>query len=174
MEATKKAIQALSNKAPNFRVGFGVDIHQLQSGYDLFIGGVKFEAPFGAVGHSDADVLLHAICDALLGAANLRDIGFHFPDTDQKYKGADSKILLRDSFLKIKEKGYLVGNIDCTVMLEFPKVNPHIPQIQKIIAELLEVDIDVISVKATRGEKLGYVGKSEGIQAYATALIYKN
>lgn len=163
----------MNNNRPNFRIGFGVDIHQLASGYDLFIGGVKFEAPFGAVGHSDADVLLHAIADAILGAANLRDIGFHFPDTDPKYKGADSKILLKDSFLKVKEKGYLVGNIDCTVMLEFPKVNPHIPEIQSIIASILEVDVDMISIKATRGEKLGYVGESKGIQAYATALIYK-
>lgn len=159
---------------PNFRIGFGVDIHQLSEGYQLFIGGVKFDAPFGAVGHSDADVLLHAICDALLGAANLRDIGYHFPDTDPKYKGADSKILLRDSYLKIKEVGYKVGNIDCTVMLEFPKVNPHIEEIQKIIAEILEVETKDISVKATRGEKLGYVGESKGIQAYATALIYKD
>ncbi len=163
----------MNNNRPNFRIGFGVDIHQLVSGRDLFIGGVKFEAPFGALGHSDADVLLHAIADAILGAANLRDIGFHFPDTDPKYKGADSKILLKDSFLKVKEKGYLVGNIDCTVMLEFPKVNPHIPEIQSIIAAILEVDIDMISIKATRGEKLGYVGESKGIQAYATVLIYK-
>lgn len=162
----------MNKKNPPFRIGFGVDIHQLASGYDLIIGGVKFDAPFGAVGHSDADVLLHAIADALLGAANLRDIGFHFPDTDPKYKGADSKILLKESFLKIKEKGYLVGNIDCTVMLEFPKVNLHIPEIQKIISEILEVDSDAVSIKATRGEKLGYVGESKGIQAYATALIY--
>lgn len=161
------------NNFPAIRIGFGVDIHQLQAGYKLFIGGVQLEAPFGAVGHSDADVLLHAICDALLGAANLRDIGFHFPDTDPKYKGADSKILLRDSFLKIKEKGYAVINIDCTVMLEFPKVNPHIPQMQQIIAGILEVTADEISIKATRGEKLGYVGESKGIQAYATALIVK-
>lgn len=161
------------NNVPSIRVGFGVDIHQLQPGYALFIGGVRFEAPFGAVGHSDADVLLHAICDALLGAANLRDIGFHFPDTDPKYKGADSKLLLRDSYLLIKNKGYRVGNVDCTVMLEFPKVNPHIPEIQTIISGLLEVDVDAISIKATRGEKLGYVGESKGIQAYATALIYK-
>lgn len=163
----------MSNSAPSFRIGFGVDIHQLQPGYRLFIGGVKFDAPFGAVGHSDADVLLHAIADALLGAANLRDIGFHFPDTDPQYKGADSKILLRDAFAKVKEKGYRVGNIDCTVMLEFPKVNPHIPEICGIISGILEVDSDAVSVKATRGEKLGYIGESKGIQAYATALIYK-
>jgi 2-C-methyl-D-erythritol 2,4-cyclodiphosphate synthase len=163
----------LINTAPPFRIGFGVDIHQLQPGYNLFIGGVQFEAPFGAVGHSDADVLLHAISDAILGAANLRDIGTHFPDTDPKYKGADSKILLRDSFLLVKQKGYLVGNIDCTVMLEFPKVNPQVQKMQEIIAGLLEVSEDQVSIKATRGEKLGYVGESKGIQAYATALIYK-
>jgi 2-C-methyl-D-erythritol 2,4-cyclodiphosphate synthase len=162
-----------TNSAPSFRIGFGVDIHQLQPGHNLFIGGVQFEAPFGAVGHSDADVLLHAIADAILGAANLRDIGSHFPDTDPKYKGADSKILLRDSFLLVKQKGYLVGNIDCTVMLEFPKVNPQVPKMQEIIAGLLEVSEDQVSIKATRGEKLGYVGESKGIQAYATALIYK-
>lgn len=156
-----------------FRIGFGVDIHQLSEGRELFIGGVKFDAPFGAVGHSDADVLLHAIADAILGAANLRDIGFHFPDTDMKYKGADSKILLRDSFLMVKEKGYLVGNIDCTVMLEYPKVNPHIPAIQKNIAEILEVETDAVSIKATRGEKLGYIGESKGIQAYATVLLFR-
>lgn len=164
----------MSNKnIPNFRIGFGVDIHQLAEGRDLVIGGVTFDSSFGAVGHSDADVLLHAICDALLGAANLRDIGFHFPDTDPKYKGADSKLLLKDSFALVKEKGYLVGNIDCTVMLEAPKVNPHIPAMQKIIAQILEVDINQVSIKATRGEKMGYVGKGEGIQAYATTLIYK-
>lgn len=162
------------NNPFSFRIGFGVDIHQLKEGYDLFIGGVKLDAPFGAVGHSDADVLLHAICDALLGAANLRDIGFHFPDTDPKYKGADSKILLRDTFLLIKQKGFAVVNLDSTVMLEHPKVNPHIPSMQKIIADILEVDQEVISIKATRGEKMGYVGNSEGIQAYATVLIARN
>ena len=109
-----------------------------------------------------------------MGAANLRDIGFHFPDTDQKYKGVDSKILLHQTFQLIKDKGYLLGNLDCTVMLEHPKVNPHIPEIQKIIAAILEVDVDAVSVKATRGEKLGYIGESKGIQAYATALIYKS
>lgn len=131
------------------------------------------ESSFGAVGHSDADVLLHAICDALLGAANLRDIGYHFPDTDPQYKGADSKKLLAASYRLVKEKGYRLGNLDSTVLLEAPKVNPHIPEMQKIIAEILEVDIDAISIKATRGEKMGYVGKGEGIQAYATVLVYR-
>lgn len=158
---------------PNFRIGFGVDIHQLVEGRKLIIGGVTFDSSFGALGHSDADVLLHAICDAILGAANLRDIGFHFPDTDPKYKGADSRLLLKDSFELVKAKGYLIGNLDCTVMLEAPKVNPHIPEMQTIIANLLSVEIDQVSIKATRGEKMGYVGEGLGIQAYATVLIYK-
>lgn len=157
----------------NFRIGFGVDIHQLAEGRDLFIGGVKLDSTFGAVGHSDADVLLHAICDAILGAANLRDIGYHFSDTDPKYKGIDSRILLKESFNLVKAKGYVIGNIDSTVLLENPKVNPHIEAMQKIIADLLEVDVDAISIKATRGEKMGYVGNGEGIQAYCNALIYK-
>jgi len=157
----------------NFRIGFGVDIHQLAEGRDLIIGGVKLESSFGAVGHSDADVLLHAICDAILGAANLRDIGYHFSDTDPKYKGIDSTILLKESFKLVKAKGYSIGNIDSTVLLENPKVNPHIEAMQQIIADILEVDIDAISIKATRGEKMGYIGNGEGIQAYCNALIYK-
>lgn len=157
----------------NFRIGFGIDIHQLVEGRDLIIGGVKLESSFGALGHSDADVLLHAICDAILGAANLRDIGYHFSDTDAKYKNIDSQILLKESFNLVKSKGYLIGNIDCTVLLENPKVNPHIEKMQKIIANLLEVDLDAISIKATRGEKMGYIGKGKGIQAYCNALIYK-
>lgn len=161
-----------NNTTPNIRIGFGVDIHQLVVGRKLIIGGVEFESDFGALGHSDADVLLHAIADAILGAANLRDIGFHFPDTDPKYKGADSKVLLRESFLLAKNKGYRIGNLDCTVLLEAPKVNPHIPAMQSIIAELLEIEVDQVSIKATRGEKMGYIGNGEGIQAYATALIY--
>ncbi|MGV6862438.1 MAG: 2-C-methyl-D-erythritol 2,4-cyclodiphosphate synthase [Putridiphycobacter sp.] len=157
----------------NFRIGFGVDIHQLVEGRDLIIGGVKLESPIGALGHSDADVLLHAICDAILGAANLRDIGYHFSDTDPKYKNIDSKILLKESYQLVKSKGYKIGNIDCTVMLEKPKVNPHIEKMQLIIADLLETEVDAISIKATRGEKLGYIGESKGIQAYCNALIYK-
>lgn len=162
-----------SNSVPNFRIGFGVDIHQLVPNRDLIIGGVKLDSKFGALGHSDADVLLHAIADGLLGAANLRDIGFHFPDTDPKYKGANSQKLLEATFELVKSKGYLVGNLDCTVLLEAPKVNPHIPEMQQIIASILSVDADQISIKATRGEKMGYVGKGEGIQAYASVLIYK-
>jgi 2-C-methyl-D-erythritol 2,4-cyclodiphosphate synthase len=153
------------------RVGYGVDVHRLEEGYRLFIGGVELESDLGAVGHSDADVLLHAICDALLGAANLRDIGFHFSDTDPQYKGIDSKILIRDVFNKIKEKGYSVGNIDCTVILEKPKVNPHIPTMQEVIAEILEMDVDAVSIKATTHEKVDSFGERRAIKAYAACLL---
>ena len=158
---------------PNIRTGFGVDIHQLVSGRDLFVGGVHIPSEIGALGHSDADVLLHAICDAMLGAANLRDIGFHFSDTDPQFKGIDSKLLLKESYRLVKEKGYRLVNLDSTVLLERPKLNPHIPAMQSVIAEILEVDLDAVSIKATRGEKMGYVGNGEGIQAYASVLIYK-
>ena len=158
---------------PNIRTGFGVDIHQLVKDRDLIVGGVHIPSDFGALGHSDADVLLHAICDALLGAANLRDIGYHFSDTDPKYKGIDSKLLLKESYRLVKEKGYRLINLDSTVLLEAPKLNPHIAIMQSNIAELLEVDIDAISIKATRGEKMGYIGNGEGIQAYASVLIGK-
>jgi 2-C-methyl-D-erythritol 2,4-cyclodiphosphate synthase len=153
------------------RVGYGVDVHRLEEGYRLFIGGIELESDLGAVGHSDADVLLHAICDALLGAANLRDIGFHFSDTDPQYKGIDSKILLREVFKKIKYKGYTVGNIDCTVILEKPKVNPHIPDMQTTIAEILEMDVDAVSIKATTHEKVDSFGERRAIKAYAVCLI---
>ena len=158
---------------PNIRTGFGVDIHQLVSGRDLFVGGVQIPSEIGALGHSDADVLLHAICDALLGAANLRDIGFHFSDTDPQFKGIDSKLLLKESYRLVKEKGYRLVNLDSTVLLERPKLNPHIPNMRACIAEILEVDEDAVSIKATRGEKMGFVGNGEGIQAYANVLIYK-
>jgi 2-C-methyl-D-erythritol 2,4-cyclodiphosphate synthase len=153
------------------RVGYGVDVHRLEEGYRLFIGGIELESDLGAVGHSDADVLLHAICDALLGAANLRDIGFHFSDTDPQYKGIDSKLLLREVFKKIKNKGYTVGNIDCTVILEKPKVNPHIPDMQNTIAEILEMDVDAVSIKATTHEKVDSFGERRAIKAYAACLI---
>jgi 2-C-methyl-D-erythritol 2,4-cyclodiphosphate synthase len=153
------------------RVGYGVDVHRLEEGYRLFIGGVELESDLGAVGHSDADVLLHAICDALLGAANLRDIGFHFSDTDPQYKGIDSKILLREVYKKIKEKGYSVGNIDSTVILEKPKVNPHIPSMQEVIAEILEMDLDAVSIKATTHEKVDSFGERRAIKAYAACLL---
>ena len=153
------------------RVGYGVDVHRLEEGYRLFIGGVELKSDLGAVGHSDADVLLHAICDALLGAANLRDIGFHFSDTDPQYKGIDSKILLREVYKKINEKGYSVGNIDCTVILEKPKVNPHIPTMQEVIAEILEMDVDAVSIKATTHEKVDSFGERRAIKAYAACLL---
>lgn len=158
----------------DIRVGFGYDIHQLVEGRELWLGGVKFEYEKGALGHSDADVLIHSICDALLGAANLRDIGFHFPDTDPKYKGADSKMLLQEVNNLLKEKGYSIGNLDCTVVLELPKVNPKRNEIIACLAGLLQIDEDRISLKATTSEKMSFVGRSEGLKAYAVALIKKD
>lgn len=155
------------------RIGFGVDVHQLSSEKELFIGGMKIESDLGAVGHSDADVLLHAICDALLGAANLRDIGFHFSDTDPQYKGIDSKILLERVYVLLREKGYSIGNIDCTVILEKPKLNPHIPDMQTIIASILKIDADDISIKATTHEKVDSFGERKAVKAYASCLIMK-
>jgi 2-C-methyl-D-erythritol 2,4-cyclodiphosphate synthase len=155
------------------RIGFGVDVHQLSSEKELFIGGMKIESDLGAVGHSDADVLLHAICDALLGAANLRDIGFHFSDTDPQYKGIDSKILLERVYVLLREKGYSIGNIDCTVILEKPKLNPHIPDMQTIIASILKIDPDDISIKATTHEKVDSFGERKAVKAYASCLIMK-
>ena len=156
-----------------FRIGFGVDVHQLAENYPLIVGGVKIESNIGAVGHSDADVLLHAICDALLGAANLRDIGFHFSDTDPQYKGIDSSILLSNVFQKIQKKGYSVVNIDCTVVLEQPKLNPYIPSMQNVIAKLIGVEEDAVSLKATTHEKVDSFGLSRAIKAYASALLSK-
>jgi len=155
------------------RIGFGVDVHQLSSERELFIGGKKIESDLGAVGHSDADVLLHAICDALLGAANLRDIGFHFSDTDPQYKGIDSKILLERVYVLLREKGYSIGNLDCTVILEKPKLNPHIPDMQAIIASILKVDVDDVSIKATTHEKVDSFGERKAVKAYASCLIMK-
>jgi 2-C-methyl-D-erythritol 2,4-cyclodiphosphate synthase len=160
--------------ATNIRIGFGIDIHQLLEGRDLFVGGVKIESSKGALGHSDADVLLHAICDALLGAANLRDIGHHFSDTDPDFKGVDSQLLLSESYRMVKEKGYKVVNLDSTILLENPKLNVYIPRMQDVIANKLECDVDQISIKATRGERMGYIGNEEGIQAYATVLLERN
>ena len=157
----------------DIRIGFGVDLHRLEQGYDLWLGGIQLESEKGAVGHSDADVLLHAICDALLGAANLRDIGYHFSDTDPQYKGIDSKILLKKVFELLQEKGFSIGNLDCTVVLEQPKVNPHIERMQSIIADILEIDVDRISLKATTHEKVDSFGKEEAIKAYASVLIQK-
>lgn len=165
-------LQGDSSKMKKIRVGFGYDVHQLQEGHPFFLGGILLaDAPKGAVGHSDADVLIHAICDALLGAANLRDIGYQFPDTDPAYKGIDSKKLLLEVVNRLYAKGYKVGNIDATVALEAPKVNPHIVSMQSILAPILQVDTDDVSIKATTSEKLGFVGRTEGVAAYAVALI---
>ena len=153
------------------RVGFGFDTHRIESGRKLFLGGVEIPWDKGLKGHSDADVLLHAICDALLGAANLRDIGYHFSDKDPKYKDIDSKILLKDTHSLVRKKGYEVGNLDCTIVAEAPKINPHIPAMQSCIAELLEITQDDVSIKATTHEKLDAFGKGEGMKAYAVALI---
>lgn len=153
------------------RVGFGYDVHRLADNRELWLGGIKIDHNKGLDGHSDADVLIHAICDALLGAANLRDIGFHFPDTAGEYKNIDSKILLKRTLDVITEKGYKVGNVDATICAERPKINPHIPKMQEIMAEILEISTDDISIKATTSEKMGFVGREEGFAAYAVALI---
>ncbi|MBA4301724.1 2-C-methyl-D-erythritol 2,4-cyclodiphosphate synthase [Algoriphagus alkaliphilus] len=156
-----------------FRIGFGYDVHQLQPGYDFWLGGIKIDHEKGAVGHSDADVLIHVICDALLGAANMRNIGYHFSDKDPKFKGIDSKILLTEVMKMIREAGYEVGNFDSTVCLQVPKLNPHIPAMKACLAQVMNVEEDAISIKATTSEHLGFVGRTEGIAAYCTALIYK-
>ena len=155
------------------RVGFGFDVHQLVPGRDLWLGGIRLEHELGLLGHSDADVLIHAICDALLGAANMRDIGYHFPDNAGEYKNVDSKILLAKTVGLIATKGYRVGNVDATVCAERPKLKKHIPQMQTVLAELMQVDVDDVSIKATTTEKLGFTGREEGISAYATVLIEK-
>jgi 2-C-methyl-D-erythritol 2,4-cyclodiphosphate synthase len=157
----------------NIRIGFGVDVHRLAVGHLLFIGGKQVPSEFGAVGHSDADVLIHAICDSLLGAANLRDIGFHFSDTDPQYKGIDSKILLKDVVKLVQDKGYSIINIDCTVILESPKLNPHIPDMQIILASILQVDLDAVSLKASTHEKVDSFGEGRAIKAYAVCLLNK-
>lgn len=157
----------------NFRIGFGFDTHRLVEGRPLVLGGITIPHPTGLLGHSDADALLHAICDALLGAANLRDIGFHFPDTDPRYKGIDSQKLLAGTVELLHKKGYLIGNVDCTIVAEAPKLNPHVPAMQEIIAPLLQVDIDCVSIKATRNEGMDAIGNQEGMKVYAVALIYK-
>ena len=158
----------------NIRVGFGYDVHPLEEGRALWLGGVQLEHTKGCLGHSDADVLIHAICGALLGAAHLRDIGFHFPNTNPKYKGIDSKKLLLEVIELLEQKGYRVGNVDATLSLEAPKINPHISAMQEVLAPILKITTDDISVKATTNERLGYVGREEGVNAYAVALIYKS
>ena len=158
----------------NIRVGQGVDVHQLREGCKLWLGGIEIPHTKGAVGHSDADVMIHAICDALLGAANLRDIGYHFPDTSAEFKGIDSKKLLKRVTELLIEKGWLVGNVDITLILEQPKIKPHIEKMQETLAPLMNVTVDEVSIKATTNETMGYVGREEGVLAYATALIYRN
>ena len=155
------------------KVGFGFDVHRLIEGRELWIGGIRLEHEKGLLGHSDADVLIHAICDALLGAANLRDIGYHFPDTSDEFKNVDSKLLLRKTVQLLAAKGYTVGNVDATIAAERPKLNPYIPTMQATLAPLMSIPEDDISIKATTTEKLGFTGREEGIAAYATVLIEK-
>lgn len=155
------------------RVGFGFDVHKLVTGRELWLGGIRLEHEMGLLGHSDADVLIHAICDALLGAANMRDIGYHFPDTSGEFEHIDSKILLKKTVALIATKGYTVGNIDATVCAERPKLKNFIPQMQQVLAEVMDVDVEDVSIKATTTERLGFTGREEGISAYAVALISK-
>ncbi len=156
------------------RVGFGIDVHRFVKGRDLWIGGIRIPYEFGLDGHSDADVLIHAICDALLGAANLRDIGYQFPDTSDEFLNIDSKILLRRTTELLNKKGYRIGNIDATVAAQAPKLNPHIPSMQETMATVLGIDPENLSIKATTTERLGFEGRKEGITAYATVLIEKS
>lgn len=156
-----------------FRTGFGFDVHQLVKGRDFWLGGIKIPYHKGGLGHSDADVLIHVICDALLGAANLGDIGKHFPDTSTEFKDIDSKILLQNTMILIRDRGYEIGNIDTTVCLQNPKLSKYINEMKTVLSTCMDIDIDSISIKATTTEKLGYVGREEGISAYANVLINK-
>lgn len=151
----------------------GFDVHQLEKGRDFFLGGIKLSSEHGAVGHSDADVLIHALCDALLGAANLRDIGYHFANTDNRWKGMDSKFFLGKVTEMLHENGWQIENVDCTICLEKPKINPHIDAMKKVLAPLMHITVEDVSIKATTNEKLGYIGRDEGVNAYAVALISK-
>ncbi|MDD7160749.1 MAG: 2-C-methyl-D-erythritol 2,4-cyclodiphosphate synthase [Bacteroidales bacterium] len=155
------------------RIGMGYDVHQLVEGRQLWLGGIQIPHTLGLLGHSDADVLIHAICDALLGAANMRDIGYHFPDTSAETDGIDSKILLRKTYAMLRERGYRLGNIDATICAQRPKINPHVEAMRECLAECLETDKDNISIKATTTEHLGFTGREEGISAYAVALILR-
>ncbi|WKK76116.1 2-C-methyl-D-erythritol 2,4-cyclodiphosphate synthase [Marivirga salinae] len=157
----------------NFRIGYGYDVHRLAEGEEFWLGGIKLDYHKGGVGHSDADVLIHVICDALLGAANLRDIGYHFSDQDPQYKGIDSKILLERTVALIREKGYEIGNLDVTVGLQKPKINPLIPEMVTVLSKVMRISEEDLSLKATTTEKLGFVGREEGVDAHAVALIYK-
>lgn len=152
----------------------GFDVHQLEEGRDFYLGGIKLPAQKGAVGHSDADVLIHAICDALLGAANLRDIGFHYSNKDPQWAGKDSKYFLKDVTRMLLDRGWKIENVDCTLTLENPKVNPHIPEMKRVLAPLMNISEEDVSIKATTNEKLGYVGREEGVNAMAVALIRKD
>ena len=156
------------------RVGFGFDVHQLQTDHPFWLGGIQLNHSKGAVGHSDADVMIHAICDALLGAAGMRDIGFHFPNTSSEFKNIDSKILLTQVVDLLKKENYSIGNIDCTLVLENPKINPHIDKMKQTLAPILNIGTSDISIKATTNETMGYVGREEGVCAYAVVLIQKN
>ncbi len=151
----------------------GYDVHRLVPDRDLWLGGIKIDSPLGLLGHSDADVVIHAICDAVLGAANCRDIGYHFPDTDPKYKGADSKMLLSEVVRIVREKGYRIGNVDVTICAEKPKLNPHVDAMRVCLAPLMDIAPDDVSIKATTTERLGFTGRMEGISTYAVALIEK-
>jgi len=157
----------------SIRVGMGFDVHRFAAGRALWLGGIQIQHEKGLLGHSDADALIHALCDALLGAASLRDIGFHFPDTDDSYKNIDSKILLKKTMELLRSKSYELGNADITVCAESPRLNPHIPAMKICLSETMQVHPDDISIKATTSEKMGYVGREEGIAVYATVLIYK-
>lgn len=156
------------------RVGMGYDVHRLVEGRDLWLGGIRIDHSLGLLGHSDADVLIHAICDSLLGAANMRDIGYHFPDTSDETLDMDSKIILRKTMQLIKEKGYRLGNIDATICAERPKINPHVEAMKECLANVMECSTDKISIKATTTEKLGFTGREEGISAYAVCLIERD
>ena len=158
----------------NFRIGFGYDVHQLSEGYDLTLGGINIPHKKGSVGHSDADVLIHVICDALLGAANLRDIGYHFPDSDPKYKNIDSKKLLIQVMKLLQDKGYSIGNIDSTICLQEPKIKSFIPKMIDCLSDTIGMEADKLSIKATTTERMGFTGREEGIEAYAVVLIYKS
>ncbi len=155
------------------RVGFGYDVHKLEEGYQLWLGGIRVEHIKGSVGHSDGDVLIHAICDAMLGASNLRDIGIHFPDSEQNLKGIDSKIILKKTLELVQSKGFQIGNIDSTVCLQKPKIKDLIPEMQMVLASVLEISEEDLSIKATTTENLGFIGKEEGISAYAVVLLTK-
>lgn len=155
------------------RIGMGFDVHRLVKGRDLWLGGIKIDHALGLLGHSDADVLIHAVCDAILGAANMRDIGYHFPDNSKEFENIDSKILLRKTVALVREKGYEIGNIDSTICAERPKLNPHIPEMQRVMAQVMGIDPEDVSIKATTTERLGFTGREEGISAYAVALLTK-